>query len=245
MMRTSEPDHAHVEINGADGDAAYNFAVTSKTLKKGSTPKDHLQQALNDMAPHGVTAALYPAALFATPVYPRAVSWFANTKDVLRTLAQSMGCTWSIQQGVLHMIPEKSTTAGDAITLNSTTGMIGLPQETEGGIQVRSLLNSRLKINGKVQINQASIQRAALDPSLQTSGSNVALQNLHTGDGTYKILYLEHVGDTRGPDWFTDLICVGVTGSVSASVAGRLPSGPTLPAAPPSPELSTMQPSGS
>jgi hypothetical protein len=48
-------------------------------------------------------------------------------------------------------------------------------------------------------------------------------------DGVYKILCMDHTGDNRGNDWYTDLICLSVDPSAPApkgalDVASGIPS---------------------
>ncbi len=203
------PTDTYVDIFAKDGDSAYNFATVNKTLAKGSTPLDHYQTALKAMAPFGVTHGYIPQGLFDTPKYPRAVSWFSSAKDVLRTLAQSKGCTWSMQNGQLQMVPENTPLPGSAFIVNSKTGMIGMPIETPGGIIVRTLINSRVKVNTLLQINDQDIQRAQLSQLHNSANANDQVLRLGTNDGIYKVLYMTRTGDTRGQEWYQDMTCIG------------------------------------
>lgn len=94
-------------------------------------------------------------------------------KDTLRSVAISAGATWSIQNGAVHIVDERKPVPGNtAFVLNSQTGMISRPEQTEDGIVVRSLINPALSIHSKVQIDQSSIQRA--DPEYGSLTSNVS-----------------------------------------------------------------------
>jgi hypothetical protein len=63
----------------------------------------------------------------------------------------------------------------EAIVLNADTGLIGMPQQTMGGGgNVRCLINPNIRINGLVQIDQASVYRAGLaDTDVARSGGRI------------------------------------------------------------------------
>lgn len=232
------PVDTYVDIFAKDAHTAYNYAVVNKTLAKGSTPKDHFNVALAAMKEFGVTGGYLPQGLFDTPKYPRAASWFCGARDLLRTLAQSKGCTWSIQNGKLQMVPEKTGLPGGAFIVNSTTGMIGMPIETPGGIIVRTLINASVQVNTLLQINEDSIQRAALSQEVNSTQYNDQILRLGTSDGVYKVLWILRIGDTRGQEWYQDCTCIGAStgappdaltqkleSSLSGSPAGTTPAG--------------------
>lgn len=101
--------------------------------------------------------------------------------------------------------------------MNSQTGMIRRPEQTEDGIIVRSLINPALSIHSKVQINQSSIQRAdpeygSLTSDVSARNRNLALTGTISSDGTYLVYFIERVGDTRSVEWY-DTSTVIATGS--------------------------------
>lgn len=152
------------------------------------------------------------------------MSWFSNARDVLRTLAHSKGCERSIQNDQLMMVPHASPLPDDAIVVNSTTGMIGMPVETPGGIIVRTLINSKIGVYSQIQVNESDIQRAQLTQENNNAQANDQINRLGTSDGTYKVLYIERKGDTRGQEWYQDLTCIGaITGAPPDALTQKLP----------------------
>ena len=109
--------------------------------------------------------------------------------------------------------------------LNSDTGLIGMPQQTMGGgVNVRCLINPNIKINGLVQIDQASIYRVALGNNEIASAPgrfreqaddngnlvvNGTLQNPASiaADGVYIVKAIDYTGETRGQPWYMDIMC--------------------------------------
>lgn len=205
----------YVDIFAQDGDAAYNWSTTNRTLSKGWTPDQLHAALLQDLAPYGVTAGYKPT--FSGEAAPRGRACYGMTRDHLSELAAQQGCEWGIEDGRLNFVKLSSFIPGEAIVLNSATGMIGTPKMTIQGLMVRSLLNSRIKSGGQVKIDNASI--AGLTVVIPYSGLDVAPGT--DADGAYTSRVVQHVGDTRGQEWYTDMICVAVDGTAPAS-------GPTL-----------------
>jgi len=198
------------DIVAADGDEAYNFGVVNGTLAAGVTPNQQIAAIVGAMAQHGVTLGYVPPDLPGEGL-PRGKAFFGMAKDALSDIAKTTGTTWSIQNGQVQFLPIGGNLPGPAVVLNSATGMIGIPEQTENGITVRCLINPNLRLGGRIQINNADIQRAQLNPSLS---GQLAFDNLQAtapipdGDGFYTCLVVEHQGDTRGSDWYSDVIAI-------------------------------------
>lgn len=205
--RTSQVD-THLDITAADGDAAYNFAIVNTTLAAGSTAQDHFNVAAQAMAQHGVGVG-YTAGLQSNPL-PRGKVMFGMARDFMRGVARATQTTWSIQDGKIVVIPETSYMPGEIPVINSDTGLIGLPVQTQNGINFRGLLNPSIKIGTLVQLDNSSIQRYEYDLSVKQQAQNhrTSLENALQVDGYYYVMWAEHQGDTRGNDWYTDVICL-------------------------------------
>ena len=213
--RESQTD-TYLDVFAADGDDAYNQATVNHTLAAGATA-DEVRDAIlnNSLAAYGISKGNEPPL---SPVrLPRGQVFYGMARDHLRVLARDNACTWGFDDGRLDFTPLTQTLPGDAIVLTAATGMVGLPQQTEDGIAVRCLLNPQLRKGSRVVINNASIQRARYsqspgDPNSQ-GGLLPAIDPNTTGDGTYKVIWIDYLGDTRGPDWYCDLMCLTADGS--------------------------------
>ncbi|MBN4665443.1 hypothetical protein HUS70_07380 [Pandoraea nosoerga] len=205
--RTSQVD-THLDITAADGDAAYNFAIVSTTLAAGSTAQDHFNVAAQAMAKHGVGVG-YTAGLQSNPL-PRGKVMFGMARDFMRGVARATQTTWSIQDGKIVVIPETSYMPGDIPVINSDTGLIGLPVQTQNGINFRVLLNPNIKIGTLVQLDNKAVQRFEYSLNVQQQAQNkrTAMENKLQTDGFYYVMWAEHQGDTRGNDWYTDFVCL-------------------------------------
>lgn len=205
----------YLDIIAGDGDEAINFAVVSTAIAAGSTFKDRVDALSKAM---GVTQS--HIADLPSGALPRGKTYYGMARDHLRDVAFSTDTKWSIQNGELQIIPLNGYLPDEAVKLSANTGMIGLPEQTQDGIRIRCLLNPRIKVGGRVQIDNKSIQQAHLDLSVQGSASNAFLPSI-ADDGFYRVVVNEMVGDTRGNDWYSVLICIAMNEAVPPSLVAR------------------------
>jgi hypothetical protein len=78
--------------------------------------------------------------------------------------------------------------------------LVGTPEQTNEGIKVKCLLNPLILIGGKLKIDE---QFSA------ASSENGALVKIDA-DGIYRVLGVSMSGDTRGTDWYSSIVCIGV-----------------------------------
>lgn len=195
-----------VDIVAGDGDEAYNFSIINTTLAAGSTQASQLNAAIGAMSQKGVTAG-YVGALPANQL-PRGKVLYGSAKAHIKSLADSAGFSWSIQDEKIVFLKQSTYLPGNAIVLNSKTGMIGTPQQTVEGIICKCLINPQLKIHGRVQIDNATVEEYKLNQLVPGSAANTPVPLTH--DGVYYILVAEHTGDTRGIEWYTNLVLLNI-----------------------------------
>ena len=208
-----------------DSDINHNFGVVNKSLAPGSTPQDHVTQAVQAMASAGGSLSLGyvdPALKISTPQYPKSVQLYGMARDVLDKVARLKQANWSIQQGQVQIVGYKNVMPGGPVILNSSTGLVGMPTQEIGGIMARALINPQIKIYTAVQIAQGLIQGA--QQPIAADGTLGPSQIPSTAaDGVYKVLGITYEGDSRGNPWYMDLTCV--TPNAGQSGGGFLPSG--------------------
>ncbi len=93
------------------------------------------------------------------------------------------------------------------------TGLVGQPQQTNEGVNCKCLLNPFIKVAGRIKINNASIQALKIDLSTPNSPANIPAPL--TWDGVYYVLVAEHVGDTRGTEWYTNIVTLNTDVTVN------------------------------
>lgn len=196
-----------VDIIAADGDEAYNWSVINTTLAAGWSQTDYHGALIQSMSSYGVSAGYIPD--FAATKLPRGKVCYGMTRDYMRQLAGAAGTQWTIRDGQLHMVPVTGYLPNQAVVLTSDTGMVGVPTQTVDGILVKCLLNPNIIPGSRVQINNASIQQAALSVDYTATNYFPSLDD----DGMYKVYAMTQTGDTRGPAFYTDMICAAVNGT--------------------------------
>lgn len=202
----------YLDIFAADSDEQYNFGMVNKTVSAGTSPEDQTKMIAQEMGAQ-VGDVTYDTALQSNI---RGKVLYGMARSQLRNLARTGLATWSLQDGKVTVLPLTGYAKGEAVVLNSKTGMIGLPEQTEEGIKIRCLLNPKIIIGTQVQINESSIQRAAvsLNP-LDVNQFENAFPPV-TADGFYYVMVNEMEGDTRGNEYYCNLICLSVNKTVPA-----------------------------
>lgn len=195
-----------IDIVAGDGDNAYNFAVVNTTLRKGSTPMDQVSQAMAPMATMGVGSGFIDADT--TSKLPRGKVMYGNSREYLRSVAQSQASSWSIQDQKINFTKLRTYLPGQVVVLTSKTGMIGTPQQTNEGLNVKCLMNPFLRISGRIKVDNSAIELFKINLSVPGSPANTPPPI--NADGIYYILVVNHVGDNRGLDWYSDLTCLSI-----------------------------------
>ena len=197
----------YVDLLAADGDMAYNNAFVKQTLAAGSAARERLQAAKNEMAKFGTLDG--PLLTETGGVLPRGKVLFGMAREVMRQECQNNGLSWNINNGQINVVPLGGYLPGDALVLNSFNGLVGIPEQTENGLQLRCLLNPRIVVGGLVKIDNKSVNQLVNQKGTAPIPYNsyVGLQLLAnvSNDGLYRVYVAEHAGDTRGQNWYTDL----------------------------------------
>jgi hypothetical protein len=210
----SSAQDSYLDLLCADGDLAHNFAVIRQSLAAGTTYQDQFTALMKVMKERGVDTG-YTDPL-AGPVRVRGKVLYGMARDGLRTLADTVGMGWSIQNGKVQMVLRDGYIPNqEAVRINSRTGMIGIPEQTEDGIRVTALLNPMLKIGTLVELNEEDVNRTTnTNPQSPIPFDRyVGLQLLAPvapGDGLYRLYVVEHEGDTRGNEWYSHLTCLAI-----------------------------------
>ena len=153
-----------LDIYAADGDLEYNFKTMSVTLENANQ----------------VTIAKTIASSMGLPLDPNAVGYltehnfplargkilFGLCRDFMRDLALTNNARWSIQNGVLTLVPITGYLPGEAVEINSLTGMIGSPEATEQGVIITTLLNPLIRVGQAVRLNNNDITTTTIKQQL-------------------------------------------------------------------------------
>lgn len=212
-----------LDLLAADGDIAYNNSIVNKTLAAGSTPADRVGVAVDAMKPNGVVpGSLMP---FTGGILPRGKVLFGMARATIRAEAESQGATWNINNGALNIVPLQGYLPGEPVELSASTGMVGIPEQTNEGLLVKCLLNPRIVVGGLVKIDNKSVNQLVASSANpfnlaynSNTGGPLRLATI-TNDGLYRVFVAEHTGDVRGREWYTNLVCLAVDTSTKKVVA--------------------------
>jgi hypothetical protein len=203
-----------VDLLAADGDWGHNWGVLNTTLAAGFKPSDINDQIKESLSAYGVNVNDLPEGVPQQGA-PRGKVLYGMTRDVRRDLANTYELDHYISNGTLEWVPSSAYKQGERVKVNSTTGMIGLPTQTNYGLTVTMLLNPSVGANTLLEINNASVQRQQFTTNVNQLQANIDLSgNLSipdtNNDGIYKVLAVTHTGDTRGNEWYTTAICIAL-----------------------------------
>jgi len=215
----------YLDILASDGDEWYNFGAVSTSIEVGSTSPVAQANAIlaggqaDGASMHGVQPGYLAAESFADAqgnqtALSRGKVFFGAARVAMRSVVQSYGSTYNINNGRINIIPLTGYLPSTPVELNSRTGLIGRAEQTIDGVKFRALLNPLLTPGGLVKIDNKS-----LNATLQQDANNPRPYNQRTGitslasinaDGLYRIYVAEFIGNTRGQEWYVDLIGLAV-----------------------------------
>jgi hypothetical protein len=228
---------SYLDIFAADGDLALHYSLMGngqgRTLPAGSSFADVQRSIANDLVSGSGGTVTQGQITQPTVggVLPRSVVQYGMAVDEAREYARTTGTTWSIQNGQLQVMSSTAYKPGDRVVINSGTGMIGAPEVTQDGIYVTCLLNPNLYVRGLVQLDNRSLNQYFLPggqpiagqlPSFGPQGEAVGPTSQRFGvgppqffastawDGVYMIICIDHIGDTRGQPWYSQITCLAV-----------------------------------
>lgn len=210
-------------ILATDGSTPRNYAVVNRTLSAGHTYHDRAMAAADAMTTLGLSLGYIDKDALSKTKFPRGFACHGMAKDLLREVCAATGTSWSVQRGKLQILANDKALPNGEIVLNSKTGLVGLAVQTIQGIEGQCLLNGNIVPGCVVQIDESSIQRAEYDPSITGAPNNQLLDAFGlAADGKYKVLVVNHSGDTRGEPFYTQFVGVKLSaGSVSPALAQR------------------------
>lgn len=213
--RESETD-TYLRLIAATGDRAHQYAVVNASIPKGSSQADVFSTIAKTMEPYGVKTPNQPT-LMATPL-ARGKVLYAMSRDAMQNCADVNNFDWGYTDQGLIAIPKTGKPADDRVViLNAASGLLDRPALDVGGLQLRALLNPDLEFGRVIQVDTSTIQGA--DYSTAISSNSVAQNQAATGqtadeNGLYIIKSREFVGDTRGNEWFVDIIATAYNPAV-------------------------------
>lgn len=168
-----------------DGSIQYAKSYSSKTLKKGMTDSQIIQEIIKDMPE--ITKGVQELPKDRT--LPRGKTLLGNARDELTQIALRNNCDWSIQDGQLVFMPRNKVLPDSyGYLVSMDTGMIDSPQKNgDGGLSVRMFLNTSIFINSLIRVKSM----------------------ISDYNGDYKVTGIEYDISSRGQEWHQTCSLVG------------------------------------
>lgn len=173
------------KITAGDGEASIRLARSVRAFGPDTRLEDVVKYCADqmDLGAGNTSEALEGAALDKlTAVFPRGTVLRGRAAQELTALLASANLEWSVQEGVLQVLPRGGSLNREAILLRSDSGLLESPEVGKHGI-VKA--------------------KALLIPDL-VPGRLVKLES-DAVNGTYRIETAEYSGQTKGDDWGVEM----------------------------------------
>jgi hypothetical protein len=206
----------YLEIIAGDGDRL-NGATSFRRFDIGTQESEAYQTLIKDT---GFPVGRIPDQ-FGTDKLQRPWIVAGPTAQYMREIAQKYGADYWVDKGKLYTVSKDTYLPGEAVVLNPKTGLINIPEDTPNGIQATCLINPKIDLGGRIQLDTDLISGISYVPGGQQLNPNNTITAARYGSpltigqwtspkGMYKIVMMEISGDTRGKQWYMDLTCVAL-----------------------------------
>ena len=150
--------------------------------------------------------------------FPRARTVFCAPSELAREIARNNAAEVYVVNGKANLVTYTDSQQGEVLEVNPSAGLIGTPQQIDYGVSFRSLLNPDLILDFPPRIVHLDLSGISVKQQAATPG-NENLVPLLTKDGYLQIGGVHHFGDTRGNEWYTDIIGYSLTGKMGLQLS--------------------------
>lgn len=192
VEHTREGPDIITTLTCGDGDKAFRRATTSKSYPKGTPVKTVVEDIYKDLKKQGIGKGEWKFPDGMRENYERPYAACGSCKRELDTIGRSNNFYWSIQNGVLEIVPGDGYLGG-MVYLSPETGMIDVPAITDNGVRVSALLNPDVRPGRRVRVES------------QVLGMNGA-------NGEYRVSSCQFSGDNREGHFKVDITGEKVNG---------------------------------
>ena len=196
-----------------DGDDPLNLNYISKTVGKGLNQRQILETVSKDsetkIPTNVISDNLSPQRL------PRGKGFFGSPRDYIRDVCRGNAASYYIEDGQLNTYRLQDVPANEAMVVTPQTGLIGMPSQTQYGVDFKMLLNPAVKLQTMIKIQGSEVNETTVTPGEQ--------QTPLDDEWIYQAIEVTHRGDTRGNDWYTEVVGISRygTGSIPALMANE------------------------
>lgn len=205
-----------LNIIALDGNQFLNEGFCTFSYAKGQTARQVVQN-ICDKASNPISLG-YASPQLDTITYSKGATVYGSPKTTLADIARSINGTWFVDNGKLYMIAYSDNAAklpgglNQAVKLSPKTGLLGNPQQVDFGIQARCLLNPKIMPYGLISVESQYITQQLVSIGNFSQGISRAYEL--DPDGIYRVCSVTFTGDTRGNEWYADIVTVGQSGEM-------------------------------
>lgn len=184
-----------------DGDLFANNNFIALSCVRGQNPRAVIETVTTKATTPTAIAKVSPGISGQT--LPRGKVYFGRPRDYLQDVARSNNANAWIQDGEVHITKITDNYTDEALVLTPQTGLIGWPQQIQYGVSFRCLLNPQITVMSMIQLKNSEINGMQIQTNTpgQTQPQTLQLDP----NQMYQAYEVEHIGDTRGNDWYTQV----------------------------------------
>ena len=151
-------------------------------------------------------------------IYSKGAAVHGQPKKTLSDIARTINGTWFVDNGTLHIFSYSDSAdklpnnLKQAVELTPQTGLIGNPQQVNYGITVRCLLNPKIMPYGLIYIPIRYITKQMVQ--IGTFSQGISTPYTLDPNGIYRVCSVTFTGDTRGNEWYSDIVAVDQGGEM-------------------------------
>lgn len=191
-------------INALASNRQLNQAFANFTVARGQTARSLVQNLASKASVPSPLGELSP--MLSNAKLPRGKAVFGLARDYYRQIAQANKVAFTMHDSRINLIHASDPPKGTIIDLTPSSGLVGQPVQQDLGVSFQCLLNPAITINSLVHIDNSLIQAQTFQIG--------EVQRPLDAAGIYRVVGVEHVGDTRSTEWYTNCTTVSQAGGI-------------------------------
>lgn len=202
-----ETPNIHTIIESKDGSKKLEDAKVSLSYSSGVSVRDILKDITSKTGiPLKIDLDLINMDNFS---FSQGVSFVGEIKHLLNYLCSSANLEWSFQGNKLKIQNKRESDLTEAVVISPDTGLIGSPE------RVLDIEGNRGKKKKKEEPIPGWKIKCLLSPKIEPGGAVQVYSREIPQGSTFKVYEVEHIGDTHGADWVSNIKVQELASSVA------------------------------